>query len=242
MKEKLKSYSFWVKIISVLIIIANIITSKFGYSIDSALIFDIATIVATLFVVLGVITEPTGINNKNDYCEVNGVMEQIKKDLALEVENIVSCIENNDAGLLNEILDRIKLKLETIKGESKFDVNLENESEIKNEDVSEEEAVEEALKEEETVEDALKEGETVEVNHNNDLIKENNFEEVAMPLEVVVGEEEDSHEEAIVDESEKGASEEITKEAKEESVSYVEINGEKYVAKIVDGRALLEKI
>ena len=67
MKEKLKSYSFWVKIISVLIIIANIITSKFGYSIDSALIFDIATIVATLFVVLGVITEPTGINNKNDY-------------------------------------------------------------------------------------------------------------------------------------------------------------------------------
>ncbi len=108
MKKKLKSYNFWVKLMSALILIARIILSKFGYELDSAFVLDIATLVAGGLVILGIINEPTGftissdgrIVNLNEECEnteniINVEGEQtmqgkIKEDLTNEVKDMIN--------------------------------------------------------------------------------------------------------------------------------------------------------
>lgn len=103
--SKIKSYNFWIKLVSAIILIARIILSKFGYELDSALVLDIATLVAGLLVVMGIINEPTGITfsyeelatngNKNQNKGESNMVGKIKTDLLEKVKELSQMIENS---------------------------------------------------------------------------------------------------------------------------------------------------
>ena len=87
----LKSYNFWVRLVAVLVLLARVILSEFGIIIDSGLIMDIATAVASVLVVLGVIQVPASTTNNNE--NGGGFMKnlnQIKEDILKAKEKIES--------------------------------------------------------------------------------------------------------------------------------------------------------
>lgn len=114
-KSRLTSYNFWVKLASAVILILRIVLSKYGIEIDSAFILDIATLVAGVLVILGIINEPTGItiSYKNQESEVNENMgneqnfkTQIEEKLN-EVRNIFSSFGIEDEDVVNAKLEQI---------------------------------------------------------------------------------------------------------------------------------------
>lgn len=61
-KEKMKSYSFWMSLTSAVILVINLIGQKYGFVIDDGFISDLVTSLCGVFVILGIIVLPT---NKN---------------------------------------------------------------------------------------------------------------------------------------------------------------------------------
>ena len=95
----LKSYNFWIRLVAVLVLLLRIVGAEVGFSVDSGLIIDIATAVASVLVVLGVIQVPVqrskGIADENNRQnnEISGgefmkTYEQIKEDLLRVKEKI----------------------------------------------------------------------------------------------------------------------------------------------------------
>lgn len=58
-KEKVKSYSFWVSLASALVLILQVIGSKLGFYVDARLASDIITSVCSILVITGIIVTPT---------------------------------------------------------------------------------------------------------------------------------------------------------------------------------------
>lgn len=59
LKEKIKSYSFWVSLTSALVLILKVIGSKFGFNIDATLASDIITSLCSILVITGIIVTPS---------------------------------------------------------------------------------------------------------------------------------------------------------------------------------------
>ena len=145
--KKLKSYNFWVRLASAVILIARIILSKFGYELDSALVIDIATLVAGLLVVLGIINEPTGItisydetknNNSSNNSSVKGdnyMTEQIKSDLLEGVAKLTDVIKTNSTNDVSSVVQIITGMLDVISSEVDSEVNSKSQSESGGPDV-----------------------------------------------------------------------------------------------------------
>ena len=64
LKEKVKSYSFWVSLSSAIILILKVIGTQFGFSIDATLASDLITSLCSILVVLGIIVTPTSKSAK----------------------------------------------------------------------------------------------------------------------------------------------------------------------------------
>lgn len=149
--SKIKSYNFWVKLVSAIILIARIVLSKFGVEFDSALVIDIATLIAGLLVVLGIINEPTGITiaydencveNKNQNKGDHFMTEQIKLDLMDGVNKLNNAIKGNAntdtasiVQIITSMLDAISIDIENaqekqIINEREEAESVENSSEV----------------------------------------------------------------------------------------------------------------
>lgn len=131
--SKIKSYNFWIKLVSAIILIARIVLSKFGVEFDSALVIDIATLIAGLLVVLGIINEPTGVTitydensgeNKNQNKGDNFMTEQIKLDLMDGVNKLNNAIKGNATSdtasivqIITSMLDAISTDIENANDE-----------------------------------------------------------------------------------------------------------------------------
>lgn len=126
---KLKSYNFWVRLASAVILIARIILAKFGYELDSALVIDVATLIAGLLVVLGIINEPTGITisydesrkeNDSITCENKGdnyMTEKIKVDLSECIARLSDEIKTNSGSDISNVVQIITGMLDLISNE-----------------------------------------------------------------------------------------------------------------------------
>ena len=58
LKQKAKTYSFWISIISAVLIVVRILGEHFGWAINESLIMDIVTGVCGILVLLGILSSP----------------------------------------------------------------------------------------------------------------------------------------------------------------------------------------
>ena len=58
LKDKMKTYNFWISLVSAVLLVARLIASKFNIEIDSSLVMDVTTGLCGIFVVLGIISAP----------------------------------------------------------------------------------------------------------------------------------------------------------------------------------------
>lgn len=109
----LKTYNFWVKLIAVSILIFKVVGEKFGYYVDSVMFMDIATILASILVVLGVLQVPASSveNNKTKTKkESKEVKEDIIKVLAQMGEKIKALaggFYDSKVSMLTSLIDEI---------------------------------------------------------------------------------------------------------------------------------------
>lgn len=64
LKDKIKSYSFWVSIASAIILILKVLGGRFGFVVDESMVSDIFTAVCSILVLLGIIVVPSGQSNQ----------------------------------------------------------------------------------------------------------------------------------------------------------------------------------
>lgn len=96
-KDKLKSYNFWITLVSAIILLLQVFGEKFNFTIDSNFIIDVTTGLCSIFVILGIISVPKAKTTKTDIRFVepnyNELSEQISNQLLQKINNI-SMLEN----------------------------------------------------------------------------------------------------------------------------------------------------
>lgn len=69
LKDKMKTYNFWISLASAIVLIVRIIGDKFNFFVDTSLIMDVTTGLCSIFVILGILSVPkvkTTTEQKND--------------------------------------------------------------------------------------------------------------------------------------------------------------------------------
>ena len=120
LKDKMKTYNFWISLVSAILLTVKVVGDKYGFIVDSNLVMDITTGVCSVFVILGIITSPTKANSKS-----------IGEKIIMENNNIES--EKTNASSYNEIFRQMQAHSEV--EEHAFDSNLACDSKIENEQI-----------------------------------------------------------------------------------------------------------
>ena len=106
LKDKMKTYNFWLSLVSACLLIARIIGDKFGFSIDSVLVMDITTGVCGIFVILGIISAPQkNASTKGDIVVENTNQTTIAPNIVSYNEAFVKMqekLQNNLQDIENE--------------------------------------------------------------------------------------------------------------------------------------------
>lgn len=99
-KDKLKSYNFWITLVSAIILLLQVFGEKFNFKIDSNFIIDVTTALCSIFVVLGIISVPKSKTTKTDirFVEPNyqELSEQISKELSQRIDLVFSAIKQQE--------------------------------------------------------------------------------------------------------------------------------------------------
>jgi len=136
-----KSYNFWIRLVAVVVLLLRIVGAEFGFSVDSGLIIDLATAIASVLVVLGVIQVPveknavssSEVGNSENKQNIGGKLvmtfEQIKEDILSVKEKIASSLTGEESvkGEIAVILDGI---IQNGEKEKVDDVSLPVEGEV----------------------------------------------------------------------------------------------------------------
>lgn len=131
--EKLKSYNFWVKLISALVLVGRVVLNDLGYMFDSDLVMDITTAIAGMLVICGIIQAPvtTKKTKKENNMENNGL-----EGAELELENLLTNFSSRypKSGGLGSIILQVAEKLGLMKngGEAENDLGVQSESSVEN--------------------------------------------------------------------------------------------------------------
>ena len=105
LRDKIKSYSFWVSLTSAIILILKILGTRFGFAVDETMISDLFTALCSILVLLGIIVPPQNIStatvkqiteNKNydNYQQVSIVTESNSKE-SENKNNSILAVESN---------------------------------------------------------------------------------------------------------------------------------------------------
>ena len=86
LKEKIKSYSFWVSLASAIVLILKVIGTKFGFTIDASLASDLITSICSVLVITGIIVTPTSKANAD--LEALHSKTTIKENIAILSDNL----------------------------------------------------------------------------------------------------------------------------------------------------------
>lgn len=139
-KDKLKSYNFWITLVSAIILLLQVFGEKFNFKIDSNFIIDVTTGLCSIFVVLGIISVPKAKTTKTDirFVEPNytELSEQISNQLMQKINNIslLEKVQNQDEKCLEE--DNNNNNNSTIETVTESTVESNNEPEHEIEDLN----------------------------------------------------------------------------------------------------------
>ncbi len=143
-KDKLKSYNFWITLVSAIILLLQVFGEKFNFKIDSNFIIDVTTALCSVFVVLGIISVPKSKTTKTDirFVEPNyqELSEQISKELSQRIDLVFSAIKQQEPNSNEENVSDFKnvenseIEIETTNNncEQKSETNSESEIETTN--------------------------------------------------------------------------------------------------------------
>lgn len=143
-KDKLKSYNFWITLVSAIILLLQVFGEKFKFKIDSNFIIDVTTALCSIFVVLGIISVPKSKTTKTDirFVEPNyqELSEQISKELSQRIDLVFSAIKQQEPNSNEENVSDFKnvenseIEIETANNdcEQKSETNSESEIETTN--------------------------------------------------------------------------------------------------------------
>ncbi len=144
-KDKLKSYNFWITLVSAIILLLQVFGEKFNFKIDSNFIIDVTTALCSIFVVLGIISVPKSKTTKTDirFVEPNyqELSEQISKELSQRIDLVFSAIKQQEPNSNEENVSDFKnvenseIEIETTNNncEQKSETNSESEMISENE-------------------------------------------------------------------------------------------------------------
>jgi len=108
LKEKAKTYNFWISLASAIVLIVRIIGDKFDIFIDTSLIMDVTTGLCSIFVILGILSAPkiksTEIKNEDaNNQEITTTTHQKEENETLIAKNEI--IENDKQNTPNSSED-----------------------------------------------------------------------------------------------------------------------------------------
>lgn len=139
-KDKLKSYNFWITLVSAIILLLQVFGEKFNFKIDSNFIIDVTTALCSIFVVLGIISVPKSKTTKTDirFVEPNyqELSEQISKELSQRIDLVFSAIKQQEPNSNEENVSDFKnvenseIEIETTNNDCEQKSETDSESEI----------------------------------------------------------------------------------------------------------------
>ena len=106
-KEKVKSYSFWVSLASALVLILQVIGSKLGFYVDARLASDIITSACSILVVTGIIVTPTAKSSIDTETEKPSNNDETNPIETISPENTIKENISVLADNLKEVADKI---------------------------------------------------------------------------------------------------------------------------------------
>lgn len=153
-KDKLKSYNFWITLVSAIILLLQVFGEKFNFKIDSNFIIDVTTALCSVFVVLGIISVPKSKTTKTDirFVEPNyqELSEQISKELSQRIDLVFSAIKQQEPNSNEEIVSDFKnvenseIEIETTNNNCEQKSETDSESEMISENECQTEGTENA--------------------------------------------------------------------------------------------------
>lgn len=146
LKLRMKTYNFWISLVSAIVLVLRIIGDKYNFFVDASLIMDVTTGLCSIFVVLGIISAPT--NKKEDkimnedvigrfnQVNINGgtntETDEVDKKITEEQENITldTSAENNVSN--NVIVPENVIQQEAVNNEKDTYIEKDNVENITN--------------------------------------------------------------------------------------------------------------
>ena len=126
LKEKIKSYSFWVSLASAIILILKVIGAKFGFDIDESLASSLVTSLCSILVLLGIIVTPAPKTTQDDLSIQNQIkMNSNPTTIFNNVPEVDSITEiNNDDSTFAPIqnIEKENIIIEDISNESQINM------------------------------------------------------------------------------------------------------------------------
>ena len=105
-KDKLKSYNFWITLVSAIILLLQVFGEKFNFKIDSNFIIDVTTALCSIFVVLGIISVPKSKTTKTDIRFVEPNYQELSEQISKELSQRIDMIFNNNNQIQEPNLDK----------------------------------------------------------------------------------------------------------------------------------------
>jgi uncharacterized membrane protein len=101
LKDRVKSYSFWVSLASAIFLILKLVGQKFGFSVDEGLFNDLFTSLCGILVILGIIVPPTG-KSKQTASEVSSVNLSDTQNDCITSNSQTQTIQEQETDLCNK--------------------------------------------------------------------------------------------------------------------------------------------
>ena len=130
LRDKIKSYSFWVSIASAVILILKVLGNRFGFTVDESMISDLFTALCSILVLLGIIVVPSyptnNLNKSNEVMDFNNPIQNEAKQVNVINDSLPSSQETSYASESNNF--EIKTEVNPKPVEHNSTLNEENNS------------------------------------------------------------------------------------------------------------------
>lgn len=100
LKDKIKSYSFWVSLASAILLLVQTVGKSLGLLIDESTYMSVVNSVLGIFVVLGIISHPSQTLLQQSNTDIDEIDETVKKgDTQKEQPTTVSLVVEHESGV-----------------------------------------------------------------------------------------------------------------------------------------------